>query len=144
MKQFSIYVLVLVAGFILSSAAHAASGIGFAQAEEGTWYCRGDDAADTLNCAAKKCQAEAGGQDCERAQWCFNAGWSGFMTVFLPDFHTTKIICGAPGRQALRSAFKAFCEGNPYATSCAISVMIDPAGKEYEIEDAEFRGPAAK
>jgi len=129
--------------FMMSPAAHAASGIGFAQAEEGTWYCKGDDPVAALKCAAKKCEAEAAGQGCVRTKWCFNARWSGFMTVFLPDFHSTEIICGAPDRQALHAAFKAYCAGNKYALNCSLSIMIDPSGKELEITDAEFPGPKA-
>ena len=57
-------------------AVHAASGIGFAQAKEGNWYCRGDDPVSVLNCARQKCRAKAGAQAYYRTKWCYGAGSS--------------------------------------------------------------------
>src|SRR5690606_5743380 len=37
-------------------------GVGFAQAEEGTWWCHGSSLGATLDCARQQCLAEAGGQ----------------------------------------------------------------------------------
>ncbi len=129
---------------LLPAGAQAANGIGFAQAEEGTWYCRGDDPVATLNCARKKCLADSGGQECYRTQWCFSARWTGLMTVFLPDFHSTEILCGAPSKRALTAGLKAFCADNKNATDCSVFLIIDPAGKKYDISDVNFRGPKAK
>lgn len=108
-------------------------GIGFAQAEEGTWYCRGDNTVVTLDCARAACVDGAGGQDCYRTAWCYPAWWSGMMTVWLGEFHTTQIICGAPSKEALQQAMEAFCIGNPYAVSCDLFLVIDPDGAETEI-----------
>ncbi len=124
-------------------AAHAADGIGFAQAEEGTWYCRGDNPVTTLDCARRKCRTEAGGQQCFRTKWCYGAGWSGLMTVFLTEFHSTEIVCGAPSEAALRAALKAFCAGNEYAVSCSIFLLIDAEGKEQSLSGTSFPGPKA-
>jgi hypothetical protein len=38
-------------------------GIGFAQAEEGTWWCRDGDPGKAFSCALDKCRVESGGQD---------------------------------------------------------------------------------
>jgi hypothetical protein len=76
-------------------------GIGFAQAEEGTWLCRHDQPEEALSCAREQCAEQAPGQECWATAWCFPANWSGVMTVWLPDFHTTQILCGAPSAQAL-------------------------------------------
>jgi len=122
---------------------YAAGGIGFAQAEEGTWYCRGDDPIATLNCAQRKCGVDAKGRECVRTRWCDAAGWSGLMTVFLLDFHSTEIICGAPTETALRAGLRAFCAGNEYAQSCSIFLVVDPDGKERELTDESFPGPKA-
>lgn len=108
-------------------------GIGFAQAEEGTWYCRGDNTVATLDCARAQCTAGASGQDCYRTAWCYPAQWSGLMTVWLGEFHTTQIICGAPSQEALQQAMEAFCIGNPYAVSCDLFLVIDPDGAETEV-----------
>ena len=102
----------------------AAGGIGFAQAEEGTWYCWGDNPVATLNWARRKCRTGAEGQKCFRTKWCYGPGWSGLMTVFLSEFHSTEIICGAPSETALRSGLKAFCAGNEIAQSCSIFLLI--------------------
>lgn len=120
--------------------AQAQQGIGFAQAEEGTWYCRGDNATATLKCAQDKCRREASGQQCYRTRWCYGRGWSGLMTVWLSETHGTEILCGAPNRAALMSSLKAFCEGNEWARECSVSLVIDPEGKETETQDVTYRG----
>ncbi|MDH3740353.1 MAG: hypothetical protein OER56_02040 [Hyphomicrobiales bacterium] len=138
-------VVAIVTGAMMlwPAGAQAVDGIGFAQAEEGTWYCRGDNPVATLNCAREKCRAESGGQECLRTKWCFPAGWSGLMTVNLSDFHTTEIVCGAPSEPAVRAALKSFCAGNEFAVSCSISLLIDPEGKDLPQPGKNFPGPKA-
>ena len=108
-------------------------GIGFAQAEEGTWWCRGGNTVETLDCARAACDAEAGGQDCYRTAWCYPARWSGLMTVWFGEFHSTQVICGAPTREALEHALEAFCVGDIYAEHCDVFLIIGPEGKEVEV-----------
>ena len=108
-------------------------GIGFAQAKEGTWWCRGDNAVETLGCAREECNAEAGGQDCYRTAWCYPARWSGLMTVWYGEFHATQIMCGAPSREALERALEGFCVGDIYAVTCDVFLTIDPDGFEKEV-----------
>jgi hypothetical protein len=117
-------------------------GIGFAQAEEGTWWCRDQDAAKALACAIEKCTTESGGQDCHATRWCSPAGWSGLMTVWLPEFHATTPLCGVSGETALTAAFQALCAGSPDVTRCDLTMIIDPDGNERAIEDASWEGPA--
>ena len=45
----------LALGLTLSARADGPSGIGFAQAEEGTWWCEAVAARDALDCARQKC-----------------------------------------------------------------------------------------
>ena len=116
-------------------------GIGFAQAEEGTWWCQGDAAADALACAMAKCDAEAGGQDCHETAWCFPARWSGLMTVFLEDFHTTRVVCGAPSKSALTDTFRLWCAAHENADHCEFILSIDPDGSETEGGGETFPGP---
>jgi hypothetical protein len=119
------------------------TGIGFAQAEEGTWYCRGDTPEAALNCARDKCRAEAGGQDCYRTAWCYPARWSGTMLVWQGEFHATAPLCGAPSRDSVLGAFEALCAGNEFATSCELILTIDPEGIEAEGGGMVWNGPLA-
>ncbi len=119
------------------------TGIGFAQAEEGTWYCRGDTPEAALNCARDKCRAEAGQQTCYRTAWCFPARWSGTMVVWQGEFHSTQPLCGAPSRDAVLGAFGALCAGNEFAVSCDLILTIDPEGTEAESPGVTWAGAAA-
>jgi hypothetical protein len=118
-------------------------GIGFAQAEEGTWWCRGGNAVAALDCARDKCRAEGQGQDCFRTAWCYPAGWSGLMVVWLEDFHTTRVMCGAPSREALEAALRAFCEAEEAASHCDFFSAIDPEGEESEVGGDSWPGGGA-
>jgi hypothetical protein len=119
------------------------TGIGFAQAEEGTWFCRGDTPEAALNCARDKCRAEGGGQACYRTAWCYPAQWSGTMVVWQEDFHSTTPLCGAPSREALVGALEQLCAGHAFATSCEVLLTIDPDGVEAEGAGMVWDGPAA-
>ena len=118
-------------------------GIGFAQAEEGTWLCRHDDPEEALSCARELCLEQASGQECWQTAWCFPANWSGLMTIWLADFHTTHVLCGAPSEASLTRALSAICAGDAGATSCDITMTIDPDGNERTVEGVSFVGPAA-
>lgn len=118
-------------------------GIGFAQAEEGTWLCRHDQPEEALSCAREQCAEQAPGQECWATAWCFPANWSGVMTVWLPDFHTTQILCGAPSEQALNNALAAICAGDENATHCDLTLLVDPEGNEGTAEGQSFPGGAA-
>jgi hypothetical protein len=118
-------------------------GIGFAQAEEGTWWCRSPDAGKALACATEKCRAAAGGQLCHQTRWCGLAGWSGMMIIWLPEFHSTSIICGAPSEPAVIAALKALCDNDEVVTRCEVVTIIDPDGKEKQTTDIAWPGPTA-
>ena len=119
-------------------------GIGFAQAEEGTWLCRHDDPASALSCARELCIEQASGQECWETAWCYPANWSGLMTIWLPDFHTTHVLCGAPSQASLTQALAAICSGDAGAVSCDVTRIIDPQGNEIRPEGVTFVGPAAR
>lgn len=118
-------------------------GIGFVQAEEGTWLCRHDEPQEALACAREQCAEQAPGQDCWATAWCFPANWSGIMTIWLPDFHTTHILCGAPSEKALQNALAGICLGDESATHCDLVLLIDPEGNERAGEPRSFPGGAA-
>ncbi|WP_421723895.1 hypothetical protein [Bauldia sp.] len=110
-------------------------GIGFAQAEEGTWWCQDSDAATALACAKEQCATESGGQACFTTRWCAPSGWSGLMIVWLPEFHATHVLCGQPGRDAVRDAFVAICLAAPEFSRCDITLMIDPDGAVIDVTE---------
>ncbi|MGD9740356.1 MAG: hypothetical protein AB7O56_08960 [Bauldia sp.] len=105
-------------------------GVAFYQAEEGTWACREGDPETAFECAREACFAGAGGQDCIPTAWCFPAGYAGTLTLFLPDFHTTHPICGAPSLEALIGAMQAFCDHSPETTACYVGQVWDWEGRE--------------
>ena len=117
------------------SVADGPDGIAFAQAEEGTWWCQGTEASDALDCALERCRAEADGQNCIPARWCYPAGWSGLMIVWLPEFHATQVVCGLPGRDATMEALRAICLNAPEFSRCDLVMTIDADGREERYEE---------
>ena len=117
-------------------------GIGFAQAEEGTWLCRHEDPFEALSCAQEFCAEQSGGQECVPTTWCYPARWSGLMTVWLEDFHTTEVLCGISSEAALRQAMEALCAANEFALTCDLFLTVDPRGLERQIEGVTFAGGA--
>jgi hypothetical protein len=124
-------------------AAEGPLGIGFAQAEEGTWWCQAMAAAPALDCARQKCEAESGGQECHATRWCYPAGWSALMVVWLPEFHSTHALCGMPGRDAAIAAMKAVCDAGSEFTQCDLVLTIDPDGTQDDTVGITWPGPAA-
>ncbi len=118
-------------------------GIAFAQAEEGTWWCRGSDSGKAISCALDKCKAGANGQDCLATRWCGLAGWSALMIIWLPEHHATSIVCGVPSEAAAMATLKALCDNDEVVTRCEPIGTIDPDGKEQRIENVEWPGPTS-
>lgn len=135
--------LIGAAGQRAASAQSAAVGIGFAQAEEGTWWCRNAAPTDALACALDKCRKESNGQDCFATRWCAPAGWSGLMVAWLPEFHTTVILCGSSSQATVGAALKAICEATEEFTGCDLFTVIDPEGNAHEVSETSWPGPAA-
>jgi hypothetical protein len=121
----------------------APQGIGFAQAEEGTWLCRHERVEEALSCARELCSEQSPGQACWPTAWCLPANWSGVMTIWLGDFHTNHVLCGAPSEAALNGALQAICAGDESATHCDVTLIVDPEGNERQVEGVRFAGPAA-
>ena len=117
-------------------------GIAFAQAEEGTFWCRDADLRRAFDCAQKRCVREAGGQECQVTRWCLPAGWSGLMVVWLPEFHATQIVCGLPDQAAVGGALRAVCDAGAEFTRCDLVRTIDPDGADHEVSDTSWPGPA--
>jgi hypothetical protein len=134
---------ILVTTFGAPVRAEGPVGIAFAQAEEGTWWCRGPDAGKALSCALDKCKAGANRQDCHATRWCGLAGWSALMIIWLPEHHSTTIVCGTPGEAAALASLKALCDNDEVVTRCQPVGTIDPDGNEKRIEDLEWPGPTS-
>jgi hypothetical protein len=134
---------VLFASLAGPARAEGPVGIAFAQAEEGTWWCRGADAGKALACALDKCKAGASGQDCHATRWCGLAGWSALMIIWLPEHHSTSIVCGTPAEAAAMASLKALCDNDEVVTRCQPIGTIDPDGNEKRIEDLEWPGPTS-
>jgi hypothetical protein len=135
--------VLLAAAPLQAAAADGPPGVGFAQAEEGTWWCHGSSLGATLDCARQQCLAEAGGQDCVATRWCQPAGWSVLMVTWLPEFHATHVLCGMPGQEAAAAAAKAICEAGAEFSRCDLALFIDPDGNEIAAEDTSWPGGAA-
>ncbi len=127
----------------LPAAAEGPTGVGFAQAEEGTWWCHGDTLGAALDCARQQCLRESGGQDCFATRWCFPAGWSALMVVWLPEFHSTHVFCALPGPEAAAVAARAVCEAGAEFSRCDLVRLIDSEGREAAIDDLSWAGGAA-
>lgn len=117
------------------------NGIAFVQAEEGTWSCRGSNADKAFACATKKCTADGNGQECHPTRWCFPAGWSGVMVVWLSEFRSTVPLCGAPSEASVKDALKALCAGFDDGHRCDLVSLIGPDGKEQTVEGVIWPGP---
>ena len=57
------------------------------------------------------------------------------MIVWLPEFHSTHIVCGMPGRNATRAALEAICRTTPEFSLCELVMLIDPDGDTLEISE---------
>lgn len=127
-----------------ASAADGPVGIAFAQAEEGTFSCRDADAQKAFACALKKCRDAPGSQQCYATRWCMPAAWSGTMIVWLPEFHSTQVVCGVGSEPAVRASLKAMCDNTPEYSRCDLVSIIDPDGVATMIDDVAWPGPMTK
>ena len=132
--------LLVAAGVPAAESADNPPGIAFAQAEEGTWWCRDADLGKAVACALRKCSGEAGGQECHQTRWCMPAGWSGLMVGWLPEFHSTLALCGLPDQASVAAALKAVCDTAPEFSRCDLVLVIDPEGTEQRISDTTWPG----
>jgi hypothetical protein len=130
-----------VLGALPALAQSGPGGIAFVQAEEGTWSCRGTDAVRAFDCASKKCAAEGNGQECHPTRWCYPAGWSGVMVVWLSEFRSTVPLCGAPSEASVQESLKALCAGFDDGHRCDLVTLIGPDGREQQVEGVVWPGP---
>ncbi len=139
---FWLLILVCPASAQDSATASPPIGIGFAQAEEGTWFCRNEAFADALSCAQELCAEQAIDQECVPSAWCLPSSWSGLMTIHFQDLQTTHVLCGIGSEAALSATLAVLCADNEAATSCDLIRTIDPDGNETLVEGMTFPGGA--
>jgi hypothetical protein len=94
--------------------------------------CRGDDVAQTMSCAMRKCEAKATSPDvCKAARWCASSGWSAFMMVRQDSGFSFPVpICGVPSKPALEATMRAHCADQPAGSRCDAVRMLAPDGRE--------------
>jgi hypothetical protein len=128
--------MIVCAGMIWPASALAAELQSFAAAqapEQAFEICLGQTAEKAAACAMKKCEA-SGGTECAVVAAC-SPGWAGNMGVQLEEVHFTEAICGAPSKQAVLDALRAFCKGHrPHVKQCFLASVWSPEGKETKIE----------
>ena len=64
------------------------------------------------------------------------------MVAWLPEFHTTAIVCGLGSEAAVGAALKALCDATGEYTRCDFFSVIDPDGNAREVSDVSWSGPA--
>ena len=132
----AVRVIILTAAAALAAAATAQSGKGVPQAfasahapESAVEVCHGTSGRAALDCARSKCQRKAGRGACFAVTVCEPSGWAGVMSVKLKAAHFSSVICGAPTREALTAALRAFCRGNAGLEQCSVAQLWTPDGK---------------
>lgn len=138
--SFALPLLLALVVALPSLAQTGPAGVGFAQAEEGTWTCRADDPVTALDCARDLCRVEGNGQDCYRTTWCFPARWAGVVTVWTSDFHSNHPVCGAPSLEGLIAMMRAVCDHSEGATACSVGMVVDPDGVEVDMAEEMVPG----
>ena len=96
--------------------------------------CHGTSVQAALDCARKRCQKRAGRGACFAVTACEPAGWAGVMGVRMSEVHFSNAVCGAPSREAVVAALKAFCEGHAGGKECAVSQLWSPDGKLHQVD----------
>jgi hypothetical protein len=65
------------------------------------------------------------------------------MVVWLPEFHSTHVLCGMPGEAAATAAMKSICDAGAEFTQCDLVLYIDPGGNQSDVTGTSWPGPAA-
>jgi hypothetical protein len=107
--------------------------------------CRASTAGKAIDCAMAKCQKKAGRGACISLTACSPSGWSGAMGVRLEELHFSDIVCGAPTKEALIAALKAYCQGHlPQMQECFVDEVTSPEGKSEKVEQGWTRATFGK
>ncbi len=93
--------------------------------------CLSASVQSALDCARKRCQRKAGQGACFAVTACEPVGWAGLMGVQLSEVHFASAVCGAPSREALIGALKAFCDGQAGVKRCNVTHLWSPDGKQH-------------
>lgn len=97
--------------------------------ESATEVCHSPSAQAALDCARKRCERKAGRGACFAVTVCQPSGWAGTMGVQVTEVHFSNTICGAPSREAVLTALRAFCAGQAGVKLCSVTHLWSPDGK---------------
>jgi hypothetical protein len=97
--------------------------------ESATEVCHSPTAQAALDCARKRCERKAGRGACFAVTVCQPSGWTGMMGVQVTEVHFSNTICGAPSREAVLTALRAFCAGQAGVKHCSVTHLWSPDGK---------------
>lgn len=97
--------------------------------ERATEVCHNASAQAALDCARRRCERKAGRGACFAVTVCEPSGWTGTMGVQVTEVHFSNTICGAPSREALLAALRAFCAGQAGVKQCTVATVWSPDGK---------------
>ena len=97
--------------------------------ESAVEICHGPTVRAAQDCALARCQKKAGRGACYSVTACAPSGWTGVMGVKLKEVHFSESVCGAPSREAVLEALKAFCRGHmPNLEQCSVAQVWAPNG----------------
>ena len=146
--------LVLVVALTAAGPAHAqrsnarvAQAVAVVQAPEAAVeICHGPTVRAAQDCALARCQKKAGRGACYSVTACAPSGWTGVMGVKLKEVHFSESVCGAPSRDAVLEALKAFCRGHmPNLEQCSVAQVWAPNGIAHTVDiswtPADLRSP---
>ena len=97
--------------------------------------CHAATARAAQDCALAKCQKKAGRGACFAITACAPSGWAGVMGIKLKEVHFSESVCGAPTKEAVLAALKAFCRGHmPNIEQCFVAELWAPNGKSDRVD----------
>ena len=97
--------------------------------------CHADTSRAALDCARAKCARKAGRGACFSIAVCSPSGWAGVMGIKVTEVHFSETVCGAPTKDALIAALKAFCVGHLVnLEQCYVGQIWGPNGKAEKVE----------
>ena len=99
--------------------------------ESAVEICHGTSVQAALDCARRRCQRKASRGACFSVTACEPAGWAGIMGVQTNEVHFSTAVCGAPTREAVLAALKAFCDGHVGGKQCTVAQLWSPDGKQH-------------
>lgn len=106
--------------------------------------CHAQSAQAALDCARKRCARKSSRESCFAVTVCEPAGWNGVMGVQLAEVHFSLPMCGAPSREALMAAMRAYCFAHAGVRQCVVPNIWGPDTKLHAINETLTPADSAK